>query len=166
MVGAVWGGAIPQGKMLKYYESMSKLYGKNVEKIVLENGSIRGLTHDTVIRKELIKDIKIPKELHVMEDHYIRKHIESKGYKWISTINPFCYHYKKYIRPKSLLDSYYGWKLGVYNKKKYFKHLLFSPFKIFYLLLSTKDFSLVIYEALKEYLFIKGLFKALKEEIF
>jgi glycosyltransferase involved in cell wall biosynthesis len=168
-IGAVWGGAIPQGKMLRYYEAMTRLYRTDVKKLVLSNGKVRGLTHDTIIRTDLVKDIEIPEDLHVMEDHYIRLHIESKGYRWIPTLEPFCYHYKKYNkRPSSRasLDAFYGWKLNVYRKSKVLKHLFFFPIKIFYILMSTRDMSLVEYESFKEYFFLKGFYNAMRDDLF
>jgi glycosyltransferase involved in cell wall biosynthesis len=165
-IGAVWGGAFPIGKRLRYYKSMAKLYGKDISQIVLSNGRVRGLTHDTMIKTDLIKDIQIPKELHVMEDHYIREHLESKGKRWEVTLNPHCYHFKKYKFPQSYLDSYYGWKLDVYGRKWYLKHLFFFPFKLFYLLLDARDRDIFSYESKRELLFLIGMFKALGEMIF
>jgi glycosyltransferase involved in cell wall biosynthesis len=55
---------------------------------------VRGGTHDTLIRTELVKDIEIPKKLHVYEDAYIKDWIEHKGYRVIPCYNPFCIHHR------------------------------------------------------------------------
>lgn len=55
---------------------------------------VRGGTHDTLIRTNLIKDIKIPDELHVFEDAYIKDWLTDKGYKVIGCYSPFCIHYR------------------------------------------------------------------------
>jgi glycosyltransferase involved in cell wall biosynthesis len=55
---------------------------------------VRGGTHDTLIRTELVKDIEIPKKLHVYEDAYIKDWIEHKGYRVIPCYIPFCIHHR------------------------------------------------------------------------
>jgi len=55
---------------------------------------VRGGTHDTLIRTELVKDIEIPKELHVYEDAYIKEWVEKKGYRAVPCYVPFCIHYR------------------------------------------------------------------------
>ena len=55
---------------------------------------VRGGTHDTLIKTELVKDIKIPKKLHVYEDAYIKDWVEKKGYRAVPCYVPFCIHYR------------------------------------------------------------------------
>ena len=55
---------------------------------------VRGGTHDTLIRTDLVKDIVIPKKLHVYEDAYIKDWVEKKGYRAVPCYNPFCIHYR------------------------------------------------------------------------
>ncbi len=59
---------------------------------------IRGGTHDTLIRTQAIRDIKIPWNLHVFEDAYIKDWITHKGYRVVACYVPFCIHY----RPKAV----------------------------------------------------------------
>jgi len=59
---------------------------------------VRGGTHDTLIRTNLVADIEIPKNLHVFEDAYIKDWITKKGYKTIACYDPYCIHY----RPRSV----------------------------------------------------------------
>lgn len=59
---------------------------------------LRGGTHDILVRTDLVRDIKIPKNLHVFEDAYIRDWIARKGYRIIACYNPYCIHY----RPKNV----------------------------------------------------------------
>jgi len=86
-VGAVWGteiwSTIESPIMLKLF-----LY---ITRKVFE---IRGGTHDTLIRTDLVRDIEIPKSLHVFEDAYIKDWIESKGYSVRACYDPFCIHYR------------------------------------------------------------------------
>lgn len=55
---------------------------------------VRGGIHDTLIRTDLIKDIEIPKNLHVFEDAYIKDWITEKGYCVVACYSPFCIHYR------------------------------------------------------------------------
>jgi glycosyltransferase involved in cell wall biosynthesis len=55
---------------------------------------LRGGTHDTLIRTDLVRDIEIPKNLHVFEDAYIRDWIAQKGYKIVACYNPYCVHHR------------------------------------------------------------------------
>jgi glycosyltransferase involved in cell wall biosynthesis len=60
--------------------------------------NLRGGTHDTLVRTDLVKDIEIPKKLHVFEDAFVRDWIIKKGYKIIACYDPFCLHF----RPESV----------------------------------------------------------------
>ena len=86
-VGAVWGvevwSTITKAKTLKMFlVTTRKIF------------EVRGGTHDTLIRTCLIKDIKIPNELHVFEDAYIKDWITDKGFKVVACYDPFCIHYR------------------------------------------------------------------------
>jgi glycosyltransferase involved in cell wall biosynthesis len=86
-VGAVWGievwSTIHNPKTLKLFLTTTR-------KIF----EVRGGTHDTLIRTELVKDISIPDSLHVFEDAYIKDWIEQKGYRVVACYSPFCIHYR------------------------------------------------------------------------
>ena len=88
-VGAIWGieiwSVIKNPKVLKFFQQ-----------ITMKIFETRGGTHDLLIRYEAVKDIRIPYNLHVFEDDYIRKWIIEKGYKVISTYHPYCIH----LRPR------------------------------------------------------------------
>ena len=90
-VGALWGievwSTINNPKTLKMFLIVTR-------KIF----EVRGGTHDILIRTKLLKDIKIPNDLHVFEDTYIRDWIANKGYRVIACYFPFCIHY----RPKDV----------------------------------------------------------------
>jgi hypothetical protein len=56
--------------------------------------NIRGGTHDILIRYDAVKNIKIPAELHTLEDAYIKDWITSKEYRVIISYEAYCRHYK------------------------------------------------------------------------
>ncbi|MDR2699848.1 MAG: glycosyltransferase family 2 protein [Nitrososphaerota archaeon] len=86
-VGAIWGievwSTLKNPKMLKLFLIITR-------KIF----EIRGGTHDTLIRSELVKDIQIPNKLHVFEDAYIKEYITKKGYTSVACYDPFCIHFR------------------------------------------------------------------------
>lgn len=90
-VGAVWGievwSTIKNPRVLKMFLWITR-------KIF----DLRGGTHDTLIRTEAVRDIEIPRNLHVFEDAYIKDWIVSKGYRLVACYDPFCIHY----RPESV----------------------------------------------------------------
>lgn len=54
---------------------------------------IRGLTHNTLIRTDCVKDWNPPSGLHIGEDHHLFLHILKKEYKWLVLNKPLCLHY-------------------------------------------------------------------------
>jgi len=86
-VGAVWGievwSTIQNPVILKLFLWVTR-------KIF----DLRGGTHDTLVRTDLVKDIEIPKILHVFEDAYIKDWITQKGYKLIACYDPYCVHFR------------------------------------------------------------------------
>jgi glycosyltransferase involved in cell wall biosynthesis len=93
--GAIWGVAIPKDRhVLNISKAMAKLYRKDVVDYIIKQQHLkRYLTHDTLVRTEVVKDIKIPADLHIWEDQYIGQHVVRKNYRWITTRNPYCVHY-------------------------------------------------------------------------
>ena len=90
-VGAVWG--IEVWSTIQNQAAL-KLFMWITRKIF----ELRGGTHDTLIRTNLVADIEIPKNLHVFEDAYIKDWIIKKGCKTIACYSPYCIHY----RPQSV----------------------------------------------------------------
>jgi len=86
-VGAVWGVEVWAGIQNRM---LLKLFLKITRRIF----EIRGGTHDLLVRYEAVKDIDIPKDLHVFEDTFITEWIQKKGYKLIATYEPYCMHYR------------------------------------------------------------------------
>ena len=86
-VGAVWG-----------IEVWSTIQNPAILKVFLwitrKIFDLRGGTHDTLIRTDLVRDIEIPKVLHVFEDTYIKDWITRKGYKLVACYDPYCVHYR------------------------------------------------------------------------
>lgn len=86
-VGAVWGIEIWDGLQ---NHAVLKLFLMTTRKIF----EIRGGTHDLLVRYGAVKDIDIPKNLHMFEDAFIKEWIAKKGYKLVATYDPYCIHYR------------------------------------------------------------------------
>lgn len=86
-VGAVWG-----------IEIWSVLKGMKIlnlfERVTLKIFEKRGGTHDLLVRRKTVEDIKIPYKLHTYEDGYIKDWIEQKGYKVLGVYEPYCVHFR------------------------------------------------------------------------
>jgi glycosyltransferase involved in cell wall biosynthesis len=85
--GAVWG--IEVWSTIKNLATL-KMFLRVTRKIF----DLRGGTHDMLIRTDLVKDIRIPRNLHVFEDSYIKDWISSKGYRVVACYDPYCIHYR------------------------------------------------------------------------
>jgi glycosyltransferase involved in cell wall biosynthesis len=86
-VGAIWGVDIPG-------DTESKFMKKMLQWFEARTFDIRGGCHDILIRYDAVKDIKIPSELHTLEDAFIKEWILAKNYKVIVNYTSYCRHYK------------------------------------------------------------------------
>ncbi|HLN46419.1 MAG: glycosyltransferase family 2 protein [Chloroflexota bacterium] len=86
-IGAVWGTEVWDGIQNSV---VLQLFLKITRRIF----DLRGGTHDLLVRREAVKDIKIPRNLHVFEDAFIKDWITKKGYKLIATYDPYCIHFR------------------------------------------------------------------------
>jgi len=89
-VGAIWG-----------IEIWSVIQNPTVLKVFLQITrkifETRGGTHDLLVRRDAIRDIRIPENLHVFEDAYVKDWIIKMGYKVIPCYDPYCIHYRPQI---------------------------------------------------------------------
>jgi glycosyltransferase involved in cell wall biosynthesis len=86
-VGAIWG--IEIWSVLRGWKILGLF-----ERVTLKIFKTRGGTHDTLIRKSTVGDIKIPFSLHTYEDGFIKDWIEKKGYKVLGVYEPYCVHFR------------------------------------------------------------------------
>lgn len=88
-VGAVWGvniDVIPNLQDKRFLQ---------IQQLIAEQCfTLRGGTHDTLIRRDLVADIKIPDQLHTYEDAFIMNWIKDKGYRVIVGEGIYCLHHK------------------------------------------------------------------------
>ena len=82
-VGEVWGINWDVASARKGFLDLCCI---SFEKYLVKRFRERGGTHDTIYRREALKGISIPPELHVYEDAYIHFWISRAG--WKSVINP------------------------------------------------------------------------------
>jgi glycosyltransferase involved in cell wall biosynthesis len=128
-VGAIWGINIDVIPSLKH-KSILRMQTL----IAHECFRLRGGTHDTLLRRDIVKDIKIPERLHTYEDSFIINWIKNKGYKVVVGKDICCLHYKpptnwnfSNAADGALLELKCGL---VYSKN--FRYAIYYPFFMFY----------------------------------
>ena len=128
-VGAVWGVNIDVVPGIK-----DKWFIRLQSFVANYCFSIRGGTHDTLIRFEAVKDIKIPDYLHAYEDLFIINYIKKKGYQTIIGKELYCFHYKpseNWNSKKGLSHAIDEVRCGLVYSHAY-KLALFYPFFMFF----------------------------------
>lgn len=131
-VGAVWGlniDVIPNVK--------NKLFLKSLTLVARECFNLRGGMHDTLIRHEPVKNIKIPQQLHAFEDAYIVNWIRNKGYKVLIGDDVYCLHF----RPSGDWNLRESISLAILDIKcgliysHIFRYAFYYPFFVFFWIL-------------------------------
>jgi glycosyltransferase involved in cell wall biosynthesis len=128
-VGAVWGvnvDVIPNMKDKRILRLQTL--------IASECFALRGGTHDTLIRRDLVKDIKIPEQLHTYEDAYIMNCIKEKGYKTVVGEDIFCLHFKppaNWELNNAVSGAILELKCGLIYSRN-FSYVIYYPFFMFY----------------------------------
>ncbi len=116
-VGAIWGVAVPiELHRFNMVYAMSKFYRLPIKDVLVRQmRSERYMTHDTLFRTKPLKDIRIPKDLHIWEDDYVGRHVAKKGYRFLKVKDPYCLHNEvgkslgSYILNGYLLHKYRIW---------------------------------------------------------
>lgn len=75
--------------------------------------SRRGGTHATLVRHESVAEVDIPDDLVVLEDEYLRRWIESKGYTWFFHPHARFEHANQHRHPIGWTEGYLGGKYGL-----------------------------------------------------
>lgn len=76
--------------------------------------SMRGGTHATLLRHETVRDIQIPSDLEVLEDEYIRQHVENeRGKLWVFNHQAVFYHRNQMRHPLGWEEGYLAGKYGL-----------------------------------------------------
>ena len=158
-VGAIWGVAVPIEK-LRYHiaYAMSKFYRMPIrDMLVKQIRSERCMMHDTLIRTEAVKDIKIPRDLHIWEDDYIGRYIIKKGYRFLKVKDPYCLHN---VSEKSLdskvLNGYLMHKYNIWGLKEVLMRFILTIPKCAWIYTVTRDFEAAKLQALIYILTMKG----------
>ena len=158
-VGAVWGVAIPiEPHTYNIVKAMSKFYRMPIrDMLVRQMRSERFMTHDTLFRTELLKDIKIPRDLHIWEDEYIGRHIVKKGYRFLKVKDPYCLHnVSEKGLDTAILNGYLLHKYRIWNFRRVLMRFLLTVPKAAWILAVTGDFEAARRQALTYILTMKG----------
>jgi glycosyltransferase involved in cell wall biosynthesis len=159
-VGAIWGAAVPADKHFFNIDyAMSKLYRKSIkELLVRQMRSQRCMMHDTLIRTEAVRGIKIPRNLHIWEDEFIGRHIMAKGFRFLKVVEPYCLHYltrnerfSGFITTGYLMRKYNLWRFN-----QIMRRLLMALPKAIWIFIVTHDFQAARIHLLSHVLIFKG----------
>jgi len=127
-VGAVWGVNVDTPNI------SSQTFLRMITHAATEVFKFRGGTHDVLILRESVKDIKIPEFLHAYEDKYIIDWIKKKGYRVVIGDDLYCMHYRPptdWCLKESVLLASHEVKYGLVHFHT-FKYVLYYPFYSFY----------------------------------
>jgi len=128
-VGAIWGvniDVIPNVKD-KHFIKLQRL-------IAHQCFNLRGGTHDTLIRREAVQNIRIPEQLHVYEDTYLINWIKEKGYKVVIGDDVYCLHFKpptNWNLENAASQAILEFKCGIVYSHM-FLYAFYYPFFMFY----------------------------------
>ncbi len=132
-VGAIWG--IEIWSVLRESKKLLWLF----ERVTMKIFEKRGGTHDTLIRRRTVEDIKIPYKLHTYEDGYIKDWIEKKGYKVIGVYEPYCIHFRPdevWTTRKHIEFMVSDLKYAVHRPKLILSYAFYAAIVIFQIVLS------------------------------
>lgn len=159
-VGAVWGVALPNEK--HYFNAtyaMSKLYRISIKDLMVKQmRSERCMMHDTLIRTDTVRDMKIPRNLHIWEDDYIGRHIINRGYRFLKVTDPYCLHN---VTPNERIEGYVttGYLMKTYHYGRFSQVLRWVALAIpksAWIFVVTRDFQASKRNFISNILIFKG----------
>jgi glycosyltransferase involved in cell wall biosynthesis len=127
--GAVWGvniDVIPNVKNPHFFRFQAF--------VAAQCFSLRGGTHDVLIRRESVEGIRIPEELHTYEDAYIMNWIKRRGYEVTVGQGLYCLHYKppeNWRLENAVSQAILELKCGLIHSRN-FAYALYYPVFMFY----------------------------------
>jgi len=155
-VGLIWGWDIVIDKHSRNrMKVMYYLRRKSEYQLMKRNFRIRGGTHDTLLKREAIEGLKIPRELHDFDDWYVKRYVENRGYKALAPHDVYCYHM---FQPNYTIHSCrriakYGVKYGIYSRRTVVRNFLLAIPKSLAILLTSFDVKASV-DQLKLYTFM------------
>lgn len=85
----------------------------------------RAGTHATLVRTAAVADVEIPSDVVVLEDEYLRRWVESRGYAWLFHPHARFEHHNQERHPIGWTEGYVG---GRYGLQPFHKVALNVPF--------------------------------------
>ena len=91
-VGAIHGLVLPDKHWRKFCQSMARLRKKSLMEYLVYQNKQAAMTMDILIRTDAVKDIVIPRDLHVREDKFIRNYVESQSLTYEVSKSAYCWN--------------------------------------------------------------------------
>ena len=149
-------GAIESNFIHHYPDNIPKFPNLTAENQATNDS--RGYTIATLIKKDSVEDIVIPKDLLIYEDEYIRKWVKKNDYKWIKVDSPVVDHYPN---PNPFRDAYltgiYSVRYKLFPAHNIILSFLISPIKLFYFLYKYKSMEYTLNLLKYNFVMLKGL---------
>ena len=119
----------------------------------------RAFTGDTLVRREAVKDIRMP-NIPLWEDEYIRRWVEKSGFKWLRTPRVVCDHLRSYNLKQSNNTGKYGYYVGQLKVRTQFKRIAQLPVKVVFAAAYTGNIRAGTFAAKKDLGVFKGVLQA------
>lgn len=87
----------------------------------------RGGTHATLLRHEAVADVEIPEDVIVLEDEYLRRQVEQRGWLWVFHPHARFEHDDQGRHPIGWTE---GWVAGRYQLAPFHQYALNVPFSL------------------------------------
>ena len=159
-VGMVWGLALidKEFNRVEWDIYRASLWLRRLdEKEGVRHEGYRGYTHDVLIRKDAVKGIHIPSELHVLEDYFIMRYVIERGYKYVVADDAFVLHkFKSSLREQRLFGRL-GLKYGAFNYKGVINRFISMFIMPIAISIFTGNLYASYYKLLKDFNFLIGL---------
>jgi glycosyltransferase involved in cell wall biosynthesis len=124
-----------------------------------QNNGQRGYTIATLVKTSSVSDLKIPEDLQIYEDEYLKRWIEKQGLKWIKAENPIVDHFKE--NATNFRDAYltgeYSIKYKLYPTSNIILGFLIFPIKFFYFLYKYNSIEISINVVKHNFYMFKGM---------
>jgi glycosyltransferase involved in cell wall biosynthesis len=102
--GGAWGAVHRLGKEGIREKARQRFYRFSADRpggLGLSRRGLRYGPHATLLRVEALRGLQLPRDLHVLEDEYIRRTVLENGFRFVYSPAAFCTHMREHPRGKA-----------------------------------------------------------------
>ena len=140
-VGAIHGLVLPDEHWKKFCQSMAMLRKKTLLEYLVNQQKTAAMTMDLLVRTDAVKDIVIPRDLHVREDKFIRDYIERQNLTYEVSASAYCQNlsWSKSFYEKGVHDGILSRRYHYITLFNVIRQAALSVPKSFFSLLMSQD---------------------------